>query len=570
MSTRGLTPNVPDLEISVLGACLIDPKAARLAAETLRPSDFFDDGRRLTFSTIQRLVQAGTPVDRVTVKAAEIRIPATMLADLEEAVPTAVNAAHYIEQVRACGRSRTILDAGKRLVAHLSENGKDPDAHLRDFYEVAGQATREADDAPTPAADVTREGDDFHFRWPTLAVEITVSRLRDAGDGVQSELTITRDGRPLHWGRINLASLSARDQLVTKLNRTKSKIPWREVIEDACRDTVIRFREGSPTVELVPRRGVVERRLMDKLVLDQDINVVFSDGGSGKSLLALAGAVAVRTGTALPGGLIPRRTGPVLYLDWESCQEEHEERLAGLLAGLRVSGPVPIAYRKMVGALADDAALLRHEVAKEGAVLVIVDSLVPACGAEPETADATIRAFAALRSFGVASLVLAHVNKTMADARGTSRPFGSVFVQNLPRNVWELRKAEDAPDDTLMMGLYHRKTNRGRLLPPFGLQFRFDGDRTTIQSADVTQDAGLRERAGLSYSIKAVLRTGGHTIAELAKKIETSEDNVLKALYRLEKSGVVVRVGEQKPAPGRPVIWGLHSRTEDVAGGDKF
>jgi len=402
-----------------------------------------------------------------------------------------------------------------------------------------------------------REGDDFCFRWPTLGVEVTLSRLRDAGDGVQSEITIARNEHPLHWSRLNLASLSAREGLVTKLNRTRTKIPWREVIEEACRETAARFRQGSPTVELVPRRGVVERRLVDKLVLDQDINVVFSDGGSGKSLVALALAIAVRTGATLPGGLVPRRNGPVLYLDWESCPEEHEERLAGLLGGLRVAGPVPIAYRKMVGALADDAVLLRQEVARVGAVMVVVDSLVPACGAEPETADATIRAFAALRSFGVASLVLAHVNKTMADARGAARPFGSVYVQNLPRNVWELRRAEEAAEDVLMVGLYHRKTNRGRLLPPFGLQFTFNETTTTVQSSELTADAGLRERAGLSYSIRAALRAGGRTITVLSEETETSEENVRKALYRLERAGVVIRLGEQKPAPGRPVLWGL-------------
>jgi hypothetical protein len=123
--------------------------------------------------------------------------------------------------------------------------------------------------------------------------------------------------------------------------------------------------------------------------------------------------------------------------------------------------------------------------------------------------------------------------------------------------VWELKRAEEMSEDVLMVGLFHRKTNRGRLLPPFGLQFIFSETSTTVQSADVGQDAGLRERAGLSYSIKAALRSGGRTITELAGELEVGEDNVRKALYRLEHMGTVVRVGESKPAPGRPVTWGL-------------
>lgn len=546
-----LTPAVPDMELAVLGACLLDPKAAQRAAAQLLPSDFFDDTRRLIFSTIQQLVSDGTPVDRVMLKGAEPKIPATALFDLEEAVPTAVNVGHYIARVRACGRTRSMLEAGKRFVAHLSGNGTDPDVHLRDLLEVVGEPA-----AVHRCPDVTREGDDFRFAWPALRVEIGLSRLRDTGE-VQGEITVSRHGSPLHWGRLNLASLSAREGLVTKLNRSGGAVPWREILEYACRETTVRYRQGAPTVELIPRRGAVERRLVDKLVLDQDINVLFSDGGSGKSLLALAVAAAVRTGTALPGGLIPRRTGPVLYLDWESCQEEHEERLAGLLAGLRVPGAAPIHYRRLVGALADEAVMLRQEVAKVGAVLVVVDSLVPACGSEPETADATIRAFAALRSFGVASLVLAHVNKSMADARGSARPFGSVFVQNLPRNVWELKRAEDGPEDVLTVGLYHRKTNRGRILPPFGLQFRFDDDKIVIGSGSLTEDAALRERAGLSYSIRAALRSGSRTIADLTDELDASEDSVKKTIGRLEKSGVVMRIGDHKAAPGRPINWGL-------------
>lgn len=551
MKTRGSTPSVPDVEVAVLGACLIDPAAAQLAAAKLIPADFHDDTRRLVFLTIQRLVGDGTRVDLVTAKTASPEIPATVLHDLAEAVPTAANITHHIEKVRACGRTRTILDAGKRLVAHLSENGADPDIPLRDFLEIAGEPV-----AVDAHPEIAREGEDFRVRWPSCGVEISLARLRDTGDGIQSDLTISRHGKSLHWSRLNLASLSAREGLVTKLNRMATAVPWRELIEMACRETVRRFREGSPTVELVPRRGATERRLLDKLILDRDINVVFSDGGSGKSLLALASAISIRTGTPLPGGLVARRTGAVLYLDWESCPEEHEERLAGLVVGLRIPGPVPISYRKMVGALADDAVVVRQEVARLGAVLVIVDSLVPACGPEPETADATIRCFAALRSCGVASLVMAHVNKTMADARGAARPFGSVYVQNLARNVWELRWAEETPEDALLVGLYHRKTNRGRLLPPFGLRFVFDGDVTRVQSADLTEVARLQERAGLTHGIRSLLRGGSQTVAQLAETLEAKEDTV-QAMYRLERAGAVVRVGDGKHGPGRPITWGL-------------
>jgi hypothetical protein len=387
-------------------------------------------------------------------------------------------------------------------------------------------------------------------------VEIRLARLRDDSDGIQGEITVSADGRSLHWGRVQLASLSARESLVTKLNRVVNR-PWRELLEQACRETAAQLRASAPTIQLRAVRGEAQRHLADKLLVSGETNVVFADGGSGKSRLSMALAVAVMTGKSLPGGLTPHSAGPVLYLDWESCQEEHADTMAGLLAGLDVTGPVPLFYRRMLGALADDLPAIRQEVARLAPVLIVVDSLAPACGAEPESADANIRALNALRSLPATRLVLAHVSKMMADQRGPARPFGSVFVQNLPRNVWEIRRAEDETEDVLTVGLYHRKSNRGRLLPPFGLRFEFGKDATVIRGTDLSQDSGLRERAGLSYGIKAALRGGAKTVPELAEELDAAEDTVRKTLNRIAKCGAVVRVENALSTHGCPVRWWL-------------
>ncbi len=431
--------------------------------------------------------------------------------------------------------------------------------HCGDSCPVKGKRAQAGQEsAPEPAqGDLTREGDDFRYAWAELGVEVRVTRLRDGGDGPQGELSVSAEGRALHWGRAYLASVSAREGIVKKLNAINSQFGWRDILEQVCRRTTEALRTTAPTVQLVPARAPAGRRLVDKLVLDQEINVWFADGGSGKSLLALALGVAVATGKPLPAGLTPRRSGPVLYLDYESCQEEQEDRLAGLLAGLGIPGPVPVHYRRMVGALADEVPTLRAEVTRLGVVLVILDSAVPAAGPEPEGTDGAVRTLNALRHLGTASVALAHVSKAQADLKGATRPFGSVYMQNLPRNVWELRRAEDTPENILTLGAYHRKTNRGGLLPPFGLTFEFAEAATRIRSADLAQDAGLRERAGLPYPIKAALRGGARTIAELAEELDANPESVNKALQRLQKAGIVVRLGDQKEAPGRRIEWGL-------------
>jgi predicted transcriptional regulator len=50
---------------------------------------------------------------------------------------------------------------------------------------------------------------------------------------------------------------------------------------------------------------------------------------------------------------------------------------------------------------------------------------------------------------------------------------------------------------------------------------------------------------------------GGRTIGELAEELDAKEDTVQKAMYRLEKAGIVQRLGDTKPGPGNPIKWGL-------------
>lgn len=400
---------------------------------------------------------------------------------------------------------------------------------------------------------VSPVGDDLHLRWEGHKVAITLSRLHEGRDGIAGELLVASDFHgEIHWGRLNLLSTPARAGLVKTLERAAPVAPWALLLERACRLAALHLRAGAPVICLLPKRAPTARHLIAKLVLAGETNVLFGDGGSGKSLLALSLAVAASTGRALPGGLVP--TAPirrVLYLDYESCPEEHADRLAGLLAGLAIPGAPPILYRQMVRPLADDAAILRAEISQHQIDFVIVDSLAPACGAEPEGADAAVRTFTALRSFGaVTRQVIAHVSKASADQRtGATRPFGSVFVQNLARNVWEVRKAEDDGGDHLVLGFYHRKFNSGRCLPPFGLRIAIDDETTTLHGHDVGQRPDLLARTSVAYQMRKALGAGARTIPELVEETKGAKDTITRTLRRWRTEGTVIQVD--------PDRWGL-------------
>lgn len=418
---------------------------------------------------------------------------------------------------------------------------------------------------PEPSGpQVVRAGDGFSFSWTRHGIAVRVDQLHEHSDGLSGEITVEASvGGVIHWARFNVASTQARESLVKKLMHIRDDVPWRELLERVCRETAERFRIGAPIEPLIAGTSAAPRELVEKLIPDGEIAVLFGDGGAGKSTLALALAVSVVTGRGLPHGFRPTRTAKVLYLDWEGSRDDLSERLASLEVGLGLDEVSGLFYRPMSRALADDITFLRAEVSRLDIGFVIVDSLAPACGAEPETADSVVRAMNAMRSFGVSCLAVAHVSKVHAEAKhGTGRPFGSVFVWNLARSVWELRRSDDTEGNDVAVGLFHRKCNRGRLHPACGLRFEYTVDGACrIMAQDLGESSDLAARMSLGFQIRNFLARGAHTAQDLAEKIDTSAGTVRKELSRLRSRGVVVEL----PGDEREKRWGLpDQRSSDV------
>lgn len=373
---------------------------------------------------------------------------------------------------------------------------------------------------------------------------ISFGQVRENSDGIHGEMSVVSGVMgEIHWGRINLASTSAREGLVRKLDQAAPGLPWRPILERACRQAARDLRTGEPVVPLVPRLADESARyLVPKLLLAGETNIIFADGGSGKSLLALAIARAVSTGTALPGGLVPSVPARGLLLDYESHRPEHEDRLARLEDVGSPPADLPILYRSMTRPLADEAASLRGEIDRHGIGLVVVDSLAPACGPEPDGADAVVRTMTALRSFAPATrLVLAHVTKLAAEQRtGPVKPFGSAFVFNLARNVWELRKADEDGGADLVIAAFHRKSNAGRLYPPLGFRFTFHDGMTSLHAHDIGQAPDLLARMSLAFQIQKALVVGAQTVETLVEATGSTKDTIARTLRRLRSTGKVI------------------------------
>ncbi len=550
-----IPPHDLDAERAILGAVLYaeldDDTDRERIVDTLRAHDFYTEAHCTIYSAMLAVRARGGPPDAVTVghalrdaghfddqacKAAWLAIADPLVAS----IPSHVDG--YSRIVREAAAKREAIAHAARLIAGAYDGVPAGDlVALAD--EIRQYLQAPAAEPATPR--LVREGLDLVL---TLAgdVRMALTAIRVTKRGVEGELTIRQAERTVHWGALNLASGTARDALVRRLREAAPGVPWREHLEEACTRLTAAAREGEPITALTGDAPLATPDLVAPLVLEGQTTTVFADGDSGKSLLAVAIAVAMTTGRALPGGIRPRRPGPVMVLDWETDRGQWDGRLAGLCAGLGLDVPEDaIHYRSMTAALTDDVTMLAAEATRRHVGLVIVDSLAPACGPEPDGADAVVRTLNALRLFAPAArLVLAHVSKHDADRREGARPFGSVFVWNLSRSVWEIRRDPEPAEPGLTMALHHRKCNVGPRHAPLGLRFVFGPDTITPYPIDLAAAPQLTRGVSLAWRIRTTLAGGRMTVAALAETLEAEPETVARTLRRLRHEGKVVDLGD--------------------------
>jgi hypothetical protein len=418
-----------------------------------------------------------------------------------------------------------------------------------------------------------REGDTWCFVWEQEGYAIGFDQLRESSDGLHAEVRVQTSqllpdtGRRghVHWAKLNLSSTVTREKLVSHLAKRNGKVPWSEMVEYAVTVCANQFREGEPIIDLADYDAPLDTPyLMAKMLPEGEATAIVADGESGKSLLALSIALALRTGLSLPGGLTPNRQCPVLYLDWETGPATHKRRLQRLCNGFGIKQIPSIHYRRMCRPLVDDAAHLRVEVARLGIQAIVIDSLAPALGGEVEL-KLVGPFYNALRSLGGTVLIISHVSKEAArQETGRQRAYGSIFVENLARSIWEVRAGEQV-NGTKGIALFHTKSNNDSHHAPIGLQICFDDEARSIRwkSMPIDEDPALLQHASLPYRIRAVLKRDPMKSTEtLAEELNAKTASVRSALNRMPDAEQIG--GDAGKGKGRYGLWRLRSERLDA------
>jgi len=281
-------------------------------------------------------------------------------------------------------------------------------------------------------------------------------------------------------------------------------------------------------------------------------NILYGDGGQGKSLLALALATCIAAGKPFCGMTMP--VGPVVYIDWELSRDGQLGRAYKIARGLGLGAPpkglLYLSPESNLPRLIDAA---KAWVTTNKPALVVVDSMGPAAGGRPEDSEEAIQLFNAVRSLGVTSLILDHQAKMQAGHEYRNKTvFGSVYKFNLSRSVLHLERVSSAPGELRLL-IRHTKSNFGPYAREFGLVVKFTADSTTFLQTDPATDPEYAKALPARAKITAFLTEHGPaTASALASGTGEQESTVKNECTRLRKEGLIREAGKD----GRKTLWG--------------
>jgi len=324
-----------------------------------------------------------------------------------------------------------------------------------------------------------------------------------------------------------------------------------------CDSIIERLREGEPLTIL----GVDDvdpvpiPYLLRPIVPAYEPTVIFGLPKALKSYLAQYLVCLISLGKSDESLKLISEKAPVncLYLDWEDSTDRLRLRFSRLQRGQGLDKK-SIYYQQCSRSLADDVDRLQGLIIKHDIGFIVVDSLGPACGGDPNSAESAISFFNALRSLRTSSLITAHQAK---NTTGHATPFGSIFFQALGRSVWEMIGHQEEGSSEAEGGLFHRWSNVSRLEPPMGFKFTFDDEAgtTIIQPQAVGTIPGVQENVSLSGQIYQLLNEGGAmTVREVADELGHGAESIRITLKRMRDSKRVVHLDDKK--------WGILTTQE--------
>jgi len=350
-------------------------------------------------------------------------------------------------------------------------------------------------------------------------------------------------GRQVHFQTINLLSVQAREKIANSFNFKFPSITWGPLIDDICYTVIQKHTEGQP-VETV--WGDIEnfevlqpKYILSPLIYEGESNILFGQGKSGKSYLALLFCLLCKLPYPdNPLRLIPKAANP-LYLDYERSKELFRQRLSLMCRGLEVA-PVPIDYRRCFIPLADDVDNILKTINEKKNDLIVIDSVGIACAGDLNSSETATRFAAALHRLPVTSILITHTSKT---EEGKKTPIGSVYFTNSASNIFEVKKSQDMGNSYIDIALSHYECNLGPKIEPLGFRLEFQNNSTRIIRQELSDIPELAGNVPIRQQCKQALESGPMTVKEITETTGLNQESIKTKLNKYKDD--FVRDGEK-------------------------
>ncbi len=390
----------------------------------------------------------------------------------------------------------------------------------------------------------------IQLTWETEMVVISVTRAREhTSDGritgeIAIDSTAPEASGHIHEAQFNFSSAMTRDKLSKTLTGRAPDVSWEDIISQLCYRVVRIVRRGEPVRELWTGVDIRQPEFLLKPFLYRGLPTIFFGE---KAVCKSTIAIAAYTCLIIPwqdnpwGWEVSDRSTPTIIFDYEVDGEISQWSADKLKTGMDLPN-FPVYHRRCSVPFADDIEEINKWITEYKAEAIIIDSLGPAVGGDLKDPAVALRLTSAIRKLNVAALIIGQTSKDKESK--TKSVFGSTFFEYYARNIWEIRKVQEAGEDDLDIALFNTYHNLGRIAKPQGFHIHYNENGTTIKSAPVTATE-LVERLGTQERIRRYLLSHGKlTKKEIAKALEITENNAGVALSRLKEKGVIIKDGE--------------------------
>jgi len=389
------------------------------------------------------------------------------------------------------------------------------------------------------------------IRWGTEDLVCDLSRIYAAREGITCWIKFSTSAKGKLYGpiRLNLLSSSARDSLVRQLNRRSEK-NWTLILDQITSLVTDSMDEQSSSYDMrkYELSGVDTSWCIKPMASKGVSNIIFGSAGQGKSTFVLALMLSKATGRPFIPGIEVDMPGSTMMLDWEDTPDAFFKTCSALLAGAGMTWQdviCDVRYHNFAGPLQDQVDIIQREVSEYSIELLIVDSLVASSGMDANDAESARIYHQIVNGLGdnLSSLGVTHIAKSGNE----SNSFGSVYWDNLSRNNWLLaREEEELVDNSSVIALTHKKSNRTSLMKPLGYKVGYEtdihGQATKIwyEETDLSLTETLSKKLSTTDQVLALIRDIAMAPGDVAEELGMKAPTVRQALIRARDRDLVV------------------------------